>query len=41
MYCRMRKGASPVLNAVSLFPMVASPVLALLLARGNGRRDAD
>ena len=36
MYGRMREGASPVLNAVSLFLMVASAVLALLLARGGG-----
>ena len=31
MYGRMREGASPVLNAVSLFLMVASAVLALAL----------
>ena len=33
MYGRMREGASPVLNAVSLFLMVASALLALLLIR--------
>ena len=33
MYGRMREGASPVLNAVSLFLMVASAVLALGLMR--------
>ncbi len=33
MYGRMREGASPVLNAVSLFLMVASAVLALALVR--------
>jgi spermidine/putrescine transport system permease protein len=33
MYGRMREGASPVLNAVSLFLMVASAVLALTLLR--------
>ena len=33
MYGRMREGASPVLNAVSLFLMVASAVLALTLMR--------
>ena len=33
MYGRMREGASPVLNAVSLFLMVASAVLALTFAR--------
>jgi spermidine/putrescine transport system permease protein len=31
MYGRMREGATPVLNAVSLFLMVASALLALLL----------
>jgi spermidine/putrescine transport system permease protein len=35
MYGRMREGASPVLNAVSLFLMVASAMLALLLMRGG------
>jgi len=38
MYGRMREGASPVLNAVSLFLMVASAALALLLVR-RGPRD--
>ena len=38
MYGRMREGASPVLNAVSLFLMIASAVLALLLSRGAQRR---
>jgi len=33
MYGRMREGASPVLNAVSLFLMLASALLALLLMR--------
>ena len=33
MYGRMREGASPVLNAVSLFLMVASAILALALLR--------
>ena len=33
MYGRMREGASPVLNAVSLFLMIASAVLALALMR--------
>jgi len=37
MYGRMREGASPVLNAVSLFLMIASALLALGLMR---RRDA-
>jgi spermidine/putrescine transport system permease protein len=37
MYGRMREGASPVLNAVSLFLMVASAALALLLTRGSAR----
>jgi spermidine/putrescine transport system permease protein len=35
MYGRMREGATPVLNAVSLFLMVASALLALTLLRGN------
>ena len=34
MYGRMREGASPVLNAVSLFLMIASAVIALALLRG-------
>jgi spermidine/putrescine transport system permease protein len=39
MYSRMREGATPVLNAVSLFLMVASAVLALLLLwRGGAQR---
>ena len=33
MYGRMREGASPVLNAVSLFLMVASALLALTMVR--------
>ena len=33
MYGRMREGASPVLNAVSLFLMVASAAIALMLMR--------
>ncbi len=38
MYARMREGATPVLNAVSLFLMIASAILALtLLRRGGGR----
>jgi spermidine/putrescine transport system permease protein len=40
MYGRMREGATPVLNAVSLFLMVASALLALtLLRRGDRNRD--
>ncbi|MFI4868284.1 MAG: ABC transporter permease [Steroidobacterales bacterium] len=39
MYGRMREGASPVLNAVSLFLMLASALLAFTLMRG-GRRGA-
>ena len=35
MYGRMREGATPVLNAVSLFLMVASALLALTLLRGS------
>ena len=38
MYGRMREGATPVLNAVSLFLMVASAVLALTLMRGASQR---
>ena len=38
MYGRMREGASPVLNAVSLFLMLASAALALLLMRGSARQ---
>jgi len=39
MYGRMREGASPVLNAVSLFLMVASGLLAFTLMRGGPRRE--
>lgn len=40
MYGRMREGATPVLNAVSLFLMVASALLALLLLwRAGPKRD--
>ena len=38
MYARMREGASPVLNAVSLFLMVASALLALTLLRRSKAR---
>jgi spermidine/putrescine transport system permease protein len=38
MYGRMRDGATPVLNAVSVFLMVASAAIALLLMRGDGGR---
>jgi spermidine/putrescine transport system permease protein len=38
MYGRMREGASPVLNAVSLFLMLASAALALALMRAPGRK---
>ena len=38
MYGRMREGASPVLNAVSLFLMLASAGLALSLMRQGGTR---
>ena len=38
MYGRMREGATPVLNAVSLFLMLASAVLALTLMRKGDRR---
>ena len=37
MYGRMREGASPVLNAVSLFLMLASALLAVLLMRRSGK----
>jgi spermidine/putrescine transport system permease protein len=37
MYSRMREGATPVLNAISLFLMIASAVLALLLLWRSGR----
>jgi spermidine/putrescine transport system permease protein len=36
MYGRMREGASPVLNAVSLFLMIASALIALVLMRRSG-----
>ena len=38
MYGRMREGATPVLNAVSLFLMLASAGLALTLLRGGRRK---
>jgi spermidine/putrescine transport system permease protein len=38
MYGRMREGASPVLNAVSLFLMLASAALALAVMRGGAAR---
>ena len=38
MYGRMREGASPVLNAVSLFLMLGSAALALALMRRSGSR---
>jgi spermidine/putrescine transport system permease protein len=37
MYGRMREGATPVLNAVSLFLMLASAAIALTLIRRGGR----
>jgi len=37
MYGRMREGATPVLNAVSLFLMLASAALAFVLIRGQRR----
>ena len=37
MYGRMREGASPVLNAVSLLLMVASALMALALLRRSSR----
>jgi len=40
MYGRMREGATPVLNAVSLLLMVASAVLALTLMRGPKASDS-
>jgi len=39
MYGRMREGASPVLNAVSLFLMVASAALAIVLMKGGRRAE--
>ncbi len=41
MYGRMREGATPVLNAVSLLLMVASAVLALTLLRGSKANKAE
>jgi spermidine/putrescine transport system permease protein len=42
MYGRMREGATPVLNAVSLFLMIGSAILALtLLRRGRSARAKD
>lgn len=41
MYGRMREGATPALNAVSLFLMVASAVLALIFMRRGERRKAE
>jgi len=41
MYGRMREGASPVLNAVSLLLMVASALLALLFVRRPARAGVD
>jgi spermidine/putrescine transport system permease protein len=38
MYARMREGATPVLNAVSLFLMIASAILALTLLRRSPAR---
>jgi spermidine/putrescine transport system permease protein len=38
MYGRMREGATPVLNAVSLFLMLASALLALTLIRGGPKK---
>ena len=40
MYGRMREGATPVLNAVSLFLMMASALLALTLMRRGRSKDA-
>ncbi|HLQ13609.1 MAG TPA: ABC transporter permease [Steroidobacteraceae bacterium] len=40
MYGRMREGATPVLNAVSLFLIVASATLALTLMRRSRHQDA-
>ncbi|MGB8326473.1 MAG: ABC transporter permease [Steroidobacteraceae bacterium] len=41
MYGRMREGASPVLNAVSLFLMLASALIAILLVRRSSNGAAD
>jgi spermidine/putrescine transport system permease protein len=38
MYGRMREGATPVLNAVSVFLMLASAALALTLMRGGSKK---
>jgi spermidine/putrescine transport system permease protein len=40
MYGRMREGASPVLNAVSLLLMVASALMAIALMRRSSRSAA-
>jgi spermidine/putrescine transport system permease protein len=40
MYGRMREGATPVLNAVSLLLMLASALLALTLLKGDGGSDS-
>jgi spermidine/putrescine transport system permease protein len=40
MYGRMREGATPVLNAVSLFLMLASAAIALTLIRGSRRAES-
>jgi spermidine/putrescine transport system permease protein len=40
MYGRMREGATPVLNAVSLFLMLASAAIALTLVRGGRRAES-
>jgi spermidine/putrescine transport system permease protein len=40
MYGRMREGATPVLNAVSLFLMLASAAIALTLIRGGRRAES-
>ncbi|MBV8805700.1 MAG: hypothetical protein JO042_11645 [Sinobacteraceae bacterium] len=40
MYGRMREGATPVMNAVSLFLMLASAALALTLMRSGSERAA-
>lgn len=40
MYGRMREGASPVLNAVSLVLMLLTAAMAILMLRGGARREA-
>jgi spermidine/putrescine transport system permease protein len=40
MYGRMREGASPVLNAVSLMLMIASALIAVALMRRSPRSAA-